>query len=332
MSKTTVIIVGTGSIARCHLQSMLQQTRTTDVVGLVEVSEKQRQATRDLYAERKLPCPPFYESIKELVAKQGAADASFVCTPHSFHLENTRDSLLCGMDVLLEKPMVISTAEARRLIDFRDKTGRLVVVAFPGSLSPAVKKAKQLLAQGKIGRVSAISAYVHQGWKQGTTGTWRQDPAISGGGFLFDTGSHLINTVVDLIGEDIADVTALQDNCGAPVEIRSSVSGRSRSGVLFSLTAAGDALHFGSDILVFGTAGVLQTASWGGHLNIKMAKDHDFKAVALPKSLGVWGQFMKVRAGQMENPCPPEIGLRFARLMDMIRKSAETGRTIRAGR
>ena len=41
---------------------------------------------------------------------------------------------------------------------------------------------------------------------------------------------------------------------------------------------------------------------------------------------------MKVRAGQMENPCPPEIGLRFARLMDMIRKSAETGRTIRAGR
>jgi predicted dehydrogenase len=45
-------------------------------------------------------------------------------------------------------------------------------------------------------------------------------------------------------------------------------------------------------------------------------------------SRGPWEQFLRVRAGKMENPCPPEVGPRFARLMDLIRKSAETGRTV----
>jgi uncharacterized protein (TIGR00730 family) len=47
---------------------------------------------------------------------------------------------------------------------------------------------------------TAIAAYAQQHWKAGTTGTWRQNPAISGGGFLFDPGAHMIKTVVDLIG------------------------------------------------------------------------------------------------------------------------------------
>jgi len=44
----------------------------------------------------------------------------------------------------------------------------------------------------------------------------------------------------------------------------------------------------------------------------------------------VWEQFLKVRAGKMENPCPAEVGLRFARLMDLIRKSNESGKMIRS--
>jgi hypothetical protein len=39
---------------------------------------------------------------------------------------------------------------------------------------------------------------------------------------------------------------------------------------------------------------------------------------------------LAVRAGEFDNPCPPEVGLRFARLMDMIRTSADSGRLVRA--
>ena len=46
------------------------------------------------------------------------------------------------------------------------------------------------------------------------------------------------------------------------------------------------------------------------------------RAVKVPPSLGVWEQFLAVRRGEMPNPCPPEVGLRMAKLWDAIRASA----------
>jgi len=332
MKSISVIFVGAGGMARYHMRYMVDMKKTTKIVGFVEIDESSRQAVRELFRERKLECPPFHDTIPGLIKEQGRPDAAFICTPHKFHFENGRDCLLNGIDVCMEKPMVMNAAEARRLIGLRDKTGRLLVVAFPGSLSPAVQKAKQLLKKGAIGAVTGIAAYAHQQWKRATVGAWRQDPEISGGGFLFDTGSHMINTVVDLLGEDIVSVSALLDNRGTPVEINSSVSGRSKSGVMVSLSGTGDSVQCCSQIMVFGDRGVLRTGIWGESLMLKKENQSDFAPVPLPKSKGVWEEFVKVRQGRMANPCPAEVGLRFAKVMDMIRKSADTGRTVLAPR
>ncbi|NQZ69722.1 MAG: Gfo/Idh/MocA family oxidoreductase [Lentisphaeria bacterium] len=324
-------MIGTGGMARHHLSVMLGM-KNTKLVGYVEPSLDQQEATQKLHETKKVPCPPFYGSIKELIKAQGPADAAFIITPHKFHLKNTSDCLKAGMDVLLEKPMVLNETEAKKLIKLREKTGKLLVIGFPGSLSPAIKKAKQIINSGKLGNVSSISAYVHQHWKHATIGTWRQNPEISGGGFLFDTGSHMINTVVDLGQDDVVEVSAIMDNCATPVEINSTVSGRFASGTMFSLAAAGDSMHCTSMVTVMGDRGVLQTGIWGERLLFKSHKDAEFTEVKTAKSQGVWEQFIKVRSGKVENPCPPEVGLRFARLMDMIRKSADTGKTIKRTR
>lgn len=331
MAKTSVIIVGTGGMARHHMSVMVTMANTR-ICGLVEVSEEQRQLTRELFESRGKKCPAFYDTISELLQAQGAPDAAFINTPHKFHLENARDCLKADMDVLLEKPMVINASEARRLIKIRDQSRKLLVVAFPGSLSPAVKKAKQMISSGKLGRVTSVSAYVHQHWKAATVGKWRQDPEISGGGFLFDTGSHMVNTVVDLIDQDVVEVCAIMDNCGTPVDINTTVSGRFRDDAMFSLAAAGDSMHCTSEVTVIGDRGILQTGIWGERLLFKGLKDSAFSDVKYPRSKGVWEQFLKVRAGKQANPCPPEVGLRFARLMDMIRKSADTRTTLRSRR
>jgi hypothetical protein len=47
--------------------------------------------------------------------------------------------------------------------------------------------------------------------------------------------------------------------------------------------------------------------------------------VEVPPSLGVWEQFLAVREGRIDNPCPPEVGLRMARLWDAIQASAADG-------
>ncbi|MGL4611301.1 MAG: Gfo/Idh/MocA family protein [Trueperaceae bacterium] len=330
MAKIKTIIIGTGGMARFHLKLMLEQKRTTDVVGFVETSETQRQAVEKLYGERKLKCPPFYNSTKELLKAQGTADAALIVTPHKFHFENARDCLTNKMHVLLEKPMVMNANEAKRLIAIRDTAKRHLVVAFPGSLSPAIHKAKQLITDGAIGNVTSVSGYAFQEWKKGTTNTWRQDPDMSGGGFLFDTGSHLINTTVDLIGEDVAQVTALLDNRKTPVEINSAISGQFKNGVMFSLGGAGESTDWGSHIAVFGDKGVLETGIWGERLLLKEKGKDEFKPVPYPKSKGVWEEFVKVVEGKLENPCPAEVGLRFAKLMDMIRDSAKSGKVVKA--
>lgn len=323
MAKTSVIVVGTGGFARHHIGCMIKLEKTTRIAGFVEVDEKSREATRKLFTDAgKKKIPPFYDTIAALLKAQGPADTAVVVTPHKFHVEHILACLKAGMDVLVEKPMVLNAAEAKQVIRARDKTGRLLCVAFPGSFSPAIQKAKRMIAAGEIGKVVSISAYAHQHWKDRTVGTWRQIPEISGGGFLFDTGSHLVNTVVDLAGADVAELAAVQDNCGTPVEIESAVSGRFKNGVFFALCAAGDSINCQSRVVVMGDKAVLITGIWGETLQIIRTGKWEAEPVETEPSLGVWERFLLVRKGKLPNPCPAEVGLRFARFMDMVRESA----------
>jgi predicted dehydrogenase len=331
MAKIQAIIIGTGGIARSHIRRMQKEKRTTKIQALVETSEDSRVSTRAFFEEIGIPCPEFYGSLQELLRHESKPDAALITTPHKFHYENVRECLLAGLHVLVEKPMVLNESEAKRLIRLRDKTGKIVVVGFNGSLSPAVQKAKQLIASGRIGEVSGVSAHVYQDWKRNQAGTWRQIPEISGGGFLFDTGSHMINTVVDIIGDDVREASAVFDNRGAPVEINSSVSGRFFNGVTFSLGGFGDATQCTSQIRIFGDKGTLETGVWGERLLFRAShRDAVFETVKYRGATGftTWAQFIRVLQGKVENPCPPEIGLRFARLMDMIRESAASRRLV----
>jgi len=238
-----------------------------------------------------------------------------------------------GLDVLLEKPMVMNAAEAISLIKLRDETKRLLVVAFPGSLSPQIRTAVKLLHSGQLGVLQSISATVWQGWGAGTVNTWRQQPAISGGGFLFDTGAHMLNTVVDLAGEEFAEVAAWLDYNGRPVETEGVVIGRLASGAFVSLHAAGEAIpSCDSDLHVFCSKAILCTGIWGERLEIQKSGEQSMTPIEVPPSLGVWEQFLSVRDGLIDNPCPPEVGLRMARLYDaIVNSAANAGKPVRCG-
>ena len=186
-------LIGTGGMARHHTKAILKQLDTTQVTVVCEPSPQMYAAFADLYTTAKLTPPPNEPNLERLLDRY-KPDAAFIITPHVYHFEQTKACLEAGLDVLLEKPMVMTAAEAIGLIETRDRTGRLLVVAFPGSLSPQVREASRLLRSGELGQILNIDALAWQDWAVGTTGTWRQDPAISGGGFLFDTGAHMLNT------------------------------------------------------------------------------------------------------------------------------------------
>lgn len=322
-----LVMVGCGGMARHHVRQILQQQKTTRIAMLCEPSPSAYQAMAELFVEAGLPAPPNEPDLDRLLARHAdELDAAFIITPHALHHAQARACMEAGLDVLLEKPMVMSDEEALDLIATRDRTGRLLVVAFNGSLSPRLRKAVALLRAGDLGELLNVSATVWQNWREITADTWRQRPALSGGGFLFDTGAHMLNTVADLAGEDFAEVAAWLDDRGAAVDITGVVIARLVSGALVTLNACGEtAPSCASDVRVFCTRGILQTGVWGERLLIQRADQDRLRPVRAAASLGSWEQFVRVRSGRMANPSPPENGLRMARLWDAIRASASQG-------
>ncbi len=321
-SPVNLALIGTGLIGRHHAKSILKQAATTKITVVCEPDPAAYAALGQLFQAAGLPVPPNEPDLARLIA-QHAVDAAFICTPHADHHDQTKACLEAGLDVLLEKPMVMNAAEAHSLIETQQRTGRLLVVAFPGSLSPYLRLGVEMLRGGECGPLLSISATIWQNWGPLTAGSWRQAPAISGGGFLFDTGAHMLNTVVDVAGEEFVEVAAWLDDRGRPVETMGVIIGRLASGTLVTLHGCGEAIpSCASDIRIFCEQAILRTGMWGEFLEVQRSGETTLTPVTLPPSLGVWEQFLRVYRGEVPNPCPPEVGLRMARLYDTIKLSA----------
>jgi len=318
------VMIGCGRMAQGHIRAMLAQQASTHIAAVCEPSDVAYTQTCAIFTKEGLPPPPNEPNLTKLLSQWGnELDAAFIITPHAYHYAQTKACMDAGLDVLLEKPMVITGEEAEGLMTTRDETGRLLVVAFPGSLSPQIRHAVQLLRAGELGPILTISGLSWENWRTPNIGTWRQVPEIAGGGFFFDTGAHMLNTITDLAGEDFVDVAAWLDNRETPVEILGAVIARLRSGVLVTMNACGETCtRSTSDVRVFCEKGVIFTNIWGHFLQIQRPGQAQPEAVEVPASMGVWQQFLAVRGGELAKRCPPEVGLRMAKLWDAIRASA----------
>jgi predicted dehydrogenase len=323
---TRVGFIGTGVMARVHLETMLDRPDTVIPV-VCEPSPSAYAATVELFAQHGLGAPTNEPDWQRFVKTQAPhLDAVVIITPHALHFPQATACLEAGLDVLLEKPMVLTADQAVELIETRDRTGRLLVVAFQGSLSPQVREASRLLRSGELGEILNISAVAWPNWATLTSGTWRQEPAASGGGFLFDTGAHMLNTVADLAGEDFVEVAAWLEDDGRPVDIRAAVMARLASGALVTMNGCGRAIpSCQSDIRVFTTRGIVRTGIWGEALEVQRSGAGRLRKVRSVSPMPVWEQFLNVRAGRIPNPSPPEVGLRMAKFWDAIRESAAAG-------
>src|SRR5215211_7874163 len=135
-SPVRIAIIGTGIMARHHMRQMLTPARThsaremqsaTRIVALCEPSEATALEAARVFVDAGLPPPPNQPDWQKLIAEYGAElDAVFIITPHALHHDQTKACLEAGIDVLLEKPMVMTAAEAHSLIETRDRTGHLL--------------------------------------------------------------------------------------------------------------------------------------------------------------------------------------------------------------
>lgn len=126
-----------------------------------------------------------------------------VCTPNIYHFETVKKALLAGKHIYCEKPLCVTASEAKELARLAREKGLFCGMVFNNRHIPPALKAKELVEQGKIGRVLSFDVkYLHNSCADLTRNAgWKQNRDICGGGVLFDLGSHAIDMVYNLCGE-----------------------------------------------------------------------------------------------------------------------------------
>src|SRR5262245_4913233 len=160
-----------------------------------------------------------YESIetdwKKLLARKDI-DAVDICTPNNLHKEIAIAAAKAGKMILCEKPLAMNVAEGEEMCAAVEKAGVPNIVWYNYRRIPAVTFAKQLIDEGKLGRIFHYRANFLQDWTisadlpQGGAGLWRLDAAAAGSGVTGDLLAHCIDTAIWLNGK-INNVSAMTE-------------------------------------------------------------------------------------------------------------------------
>lgn len=140
-----------------------------------------------------------------------------ICTPNVFHFKSLKKAITAGKHVLCEKPLCITPNEAAEIASLAKRTDRVCGMVFNNRWLSPVLRAKQLIDDGRIGRILSFHGYyLHSSATDITRRAgWKQDKTVCGGGVLFDLGSHIIDLLGFLCGR-LCEVSGLSQ-IGYPV-------------------------------------------------------------------------------------------------------------------
>jgi len=320
-------LVGCGGIARGHARALLEQ-REVDVTAICDPVKSHIAAyQREIF--KPAGCQPKVHSSFARMLTGVRLDAVVLCTPHTLHHEQIMSALDRGLHVLVEKPMVTDSGHAREVVRKAQSTGLVVAIALQGSCSPEFAYIQNAIRRGVLGELQVVDTFVAQNWQRATAGTWRQKPALSGGGQLYDSGAHMLNALLAFVDAPPAEVFACIDHRGTDVDINAVVSVRFANGCLGNLTCLGNAVTMLHDVTVYGTEGLVRTGVGGGRL-----EHYDAQGKLIPYPHVPYepqtpvSNFVHAIEGRDEVRVGPRRGLVMSELMDAIYESAKRGERV----
>jgi predicted dehydrogenase len=198
-SKLRFGILSTANIAR---RKAIPGMRTADRVEVVAIASRASGQANRVAAE--LNIPRAHDSYEALLADP-EVDAVYIPLPNHLHAEWTIAAARAGKHVLCEKPLALTSAEAQRMVDVCRTEGVRLMEAFMYRLHPSWVAVRELVADGRIGRLRAIDSWFSY---------FNDDPAnirnvaAFGGGALMDIGCYCVNLSRMLFGAEPTGVRA----------------------------------------------------------------------------------------------------------------------------
>lgn len=326
MSKIRLAMIGCGGNSSGHANN-LKRHPDVQIVAAVDVSKD----IANRYIERIFsdidPKPKAFDDMKTMLSEI-KPDAVLISTPHTLHFEQGMLALEAGCHVFMEKPMVTSSEHAYMLAQKVKETGKVFVIGYNTPCTANFYYLREQIRKKKFGRLELVVGYITQNWLKATIGTWRQDPKLSGGGQAYDSGAHLLNSLCWSVESPIAEVFAFIDNCGAPVDINSSINIKFESGTLASMVISGNCPNSSSHMCFIFDGGRIEIDGWGGGW-IRVFEGNKFvenPPITPDMSAGPADHnFIDAILGRAEPRTSVINGIIHSELMDAIYESAQTG-------
>ena len=177
-------VLSTANIGLKKVLPAMQQGENTTIVAI---------ASRDLAKAQKaaaaLDIPKAYGSYEELLADP-EIDAIYNPLPNQFHVPWTIKAAKAGKHVLCEKPISLTVAEAKTLLEVRDRTGVKICEAFMIRSFPQWRRLRELLDEGRVGELRSITGFFSY---NNTNPANIRNQVECGGGGVYDIGCYLIH-------------------------------------------------------------------------------------------------------------------------------------------
>ncbi len=201
-------LVGYGLAGRAFHAPVIQAVPGMRLAAIVQRSGNE--------AAEKYPDVRIVRSLEELLAIR-EIHLVVIATPNDTHYSFARQCLEAGRDVVVDKPFTTTLEEAKSLVEFAKKAGRLITVYQNRRYDGDFQAIRTLVADGTLGRIVRFETNYDRYRPQLKPGAWRETTR-PGSGILFDIAPHLIDHALALFGlpEAVtADVRSERENAVA---------------------------------------------------------------------------------------------------------------------
>lgn len=167
-----------------------------------------------------------YEDYKKMAAREArrkdGIEAVAIVTPNHVHFQAAREFLKRGIHVICDKPLTSTLQDARKMVKAVEDSSALFILTHNYTGYPMVRQAREMVADGAIGKVRVVQVEYPQDWltvdQDIKQARWRTDPARSGvGGSTGDIGTHAFNLACFITGLEVESLAA---------DLQAFVSGR----------------------------------------------------------------------------------------------------------
>jgi predicted dehydrogenase len=335
-------VVGLGDFAINHMLPAIARSRHNRITALASGNADKLRTVAQAYG---VPAGSTYSyETFDRIRDDARIDVVYIVLPNALHADFTVRAAQAGKHVFCEKPMAVTEAECRRMIDACATANRRLMIAYRAPFEPHNAEAIRRLRAGELGAIRELHAdHGRQLEPSKPVDEWRAQAALAGGGSLYDIGIYSVNGARYLLNEEPVEVRAVYRKPpgspgpdGRPIDVEQGIAWTMRyaSGIMAHCSSGYD-YRTVKRMQVFAEQASLQldpATEYEGNRLIVLPETSRQEPALGESSRQFTGEVDEFALAIRENREPVRgsgaEGLQDVRIMQAIYESARTGRAV----